>query len=251
MAIPALIGVPCDRKIIGPHPFHAVGEKYLRALTDTGIGAPLLLPSLQPPIDMAALLPLLDGILLTGSHSNIEPHHYSNEASWDGNLHDPHRDANTLSLVQMAVQAGVPLLAVCRGMQEVNVAYGGTLIQKVHETAPYQDHREDTTQPLDVQYGPAHRLDLTPGGWLAGIAGSLSVEVNSLHGQGIGRVGAGLLVEARAPDGLVEAVRLDDPDRFLLAVQWHPEWKVCDNPFYRGIFERFGAAVRKRNQARR
>lgn len=251
MARPALIGVPCDRKIIGPHPFHAVGEKYIRALTDTGIGVPLLIPSLQPPLDLPSLLPLLDGILLTGSHSNIEPHHYSDEASWEGNLHDPHRDANTLSLVQVAVRERIPLLAVCRGMQEVNVAFGGTLIQKVHETAPHHDHREDTTQPLDIQYGPAHTLTLTPGGWLAAIAGSLEVEVNSLHGQGIGRVGAGLIVEARAPDGLVEAVRLDDPASFLLAVQWHPEWKVRDNPFYLGIFERFGAAVRERNQTRR
>jgi len=213
-----LIGVPCDRKIIGPHPFQAVGEKYVRAIVDAQVGVPLLIPSLDPPLELDALLPQFDGILLTGSPSIIEPHHYSDEPSWEGNLHDPHRDATTLSLVHVAVRHRIPLLAVCRGLQEVNVAFGGTLLQKVHETVGHHDHREDKPQPLDVQYAPAHAVALTPGGVLRQVAGSDSVMVNSLHGQGIGRLGEGLAVEARAPDGLVEAVRLDDPSTFLLAV---------------------------------
>lgn len=246
MARPALIGVPSDRREIGPHPFQAVGEKYVRAIVDAQVGAPLLIPSLAPPLDLDALLPQFDGILLTGSPSNIEPHHYSDEPSWEGNLHDPHRDATTLSLVHVAVRHRIPLLAVCRGLQEVNVAFGGTLLQKVHETIGHHDHREDKTQPLDVQYAPAHSILLTPDGVLREIAGADSVMVNSLHGQGIARLGDGLAVEARAPDGLIEAVRLASDDTFLLAVQWHPEWKVRENPFYLGIFERFAAAVRAR-----
>lgn len=241
-----LIGLPSDRKQIGLHPFQAVGEKYIRALLDAGVGTPLLLPSLSPPLPLAELLAELDGLLLTGSLSNIEPHHYSNESSWEGNLHDPARDATVLSLIRVAIEMKVPILAVCRGFQEVNVALGGSLLQRVHETPGYSNHREDTAQTLDIQYGPAHELSLTPGGILASIAGSERVRVNSLHGQGIKTLGRNLLVEARAEDGLVEAVRFDDPDMFVLAVQWHPEWKVIENPFYLGIFKAFAEATRKR-----
>ena len=244
-----LIGVPSDRKQIGLHPFHAVGEKYLAALVDTRVGLPLIIPSLTPPLALESLLSTLDGLFLTGSVSNIEPHHYG-ELSYPGNLHDPHRDANSLSMIHSAVRLGVPILAVCRGLQEVNVAFGGTLLQKVHEHLGFQDHREDTAQPLDVQYGPAHCVQLAEQGLLHQIAGSTSVLVNSLHGQGIARLGAGLTVEATAPDGLIEAVRLAKPAAFLLAVQWHPEWRALENPFYAGIFSAFAEAVRKRAHSR-
>lgn len=246
-----LIGLPADRKQIGLHPFQAVGEKYLRAIVDTGVGLPVMLPSLDPPLPLDALLDGLDGLLLTGSLSNIEPHHYSDEPSFDGNHHDAARDANTLAMVRLAVEKKLPLLALCRGLQEVNVALGGSLIQKVHEHGDYSDHRENNDHPLDVQYGPAHEITLSPGGLLAGIAGRERVQVNSLHGQGIGKLGLGLVVEARAHDGLIEAIRLDAPDPFLLAVQWHPEWKVRENPFYLGIFHAFAAAVRRRAQSRK
>mgnify|MGYP001241904067 CR=1 FL=1 len=245
-----LILVPADRKQIGLHPFQAVGEKYIRALLDAGVGTPLLLPSLSPPVDLETLLPNFDGILLTGSHSNIEPHHYSDESSFEGNLHDPQRDATTLSLIHIALRHRIPLLAVCRGFQEVNVAFGGSLLQKIHETPGFQDHREDLSQPLDIQYGAAHALQLTPGGVLAQIAQKDTVMVNSLHGQGIRRLGRDLLVEGVAPDGLIEAVCHACPDTFLLAVQWHPEWRVMENPFYLGIFQRFAAAVQLRIQSR-
>jgi putative glutamine amidotransferase len=205
---------------------------------------PLLIPSLQPPLDLEALLEGLDGLLLTGAYSNIEPHHYDGGPSYEGNLHDPGRDATSLSLVPLAIEKGVPVLAVCRGLQEVNVALGGTLHQKVHEIAGHDDHRENLEDPLDMQYGEAHPVHLS--GSLRAIAGADSAMVNSLHGQGIARLGRGLRVEATAPDGLVEAVRLDDEDAFLLAVQWHPEWKVAENPFYLGIFQAFGAACRAR-----
>jgi putative glutamine amidotransferase len=193
----------------------------------------------------------LDGLFLTGSHSNIEPHHYSDEPSWEGNLHDPSRDANTLVLVRQAVAAGVPVLAVCRGLQEVNVAFGGKLHQRVHEVAGYADHREDKDAPLDTQYAPAHSVLLEPGGILHGLAGGAAeVKVNSLHGQGIATLAPALAVEARAPDGLIEAVRLPASKAFFLAVQWHPEWKVSTNPFYLAIFRAFGDACRARARTR-
>lgn len=241
-----LVGLPSDRKQIGHHPFQAVGEKYIRAVVDGAGCLPLLVPSLSPPLDLRELLSRLDGLLLTGAYSNIEPHHYGNEASFEGNHHDPARDANTLPLVPLAIEMRVPVLALCRGLQEVNVALGGSLHQKVHEVAGYNDHREDLTAALDEQYGPAHPVALAPGGLLAGIAGSHDVVVNSLHGQGIRTLGRGLRVEATAPDGLVEAVSLPEDQGFLLAVQWHPEWKVRENPFYLRTFQAFGAACRAR-----
>ena len=245
-----LVGLPSDRKQIGHHPFQAVGEKYVRAVVDGAACLPVLLPSLSPPLDLRPVLDGLDGLLLTGSPSNIEPQHYGTEASWPGNLHDPARDGTTLPLVPLAIEMGLPVLAICRGLQEVNVALGGTLHQKVHEIIGFDDHREKQDDPLGLQYAPSHRVELAEGGWLARIAGAREAMVNSLHGQGIRELGRGLVVEATAPDGLVEAVRLEDPGPFLLAVQWHPEWRVTENPFYLGIFQAFAAACRERAKTR-
>lgn len=239
------VGLPTDHKQIGAHPFLAVGEKYVRAVVDGAGCLPLLVPTLDPVLPLEDLLEGLDGLLLTGAVSNIEPHHYSDESSYEGNLLDPRRDATNLPLIPLAVRMGVPVLAICRGFQEVNVAFGGSLYQKVHEQSGLMDHREDKDAPLDVQYGPAHAITLAGGGVLAAVAGSGSAVVNSLHGQGVRRLGDGLVVEATAPDGLIEAFRHEGP-AFMLAVQWHPEWKVTENPFYLGIFKAFGDACRAR-----
>lgn len=243
------VGVPTDRKIVGPHPFLAAGEKYVRAVVEGAECLPLLIPGLQPPLPLADVLDSVDGLLLTGAYSNIEPHHYTDEPSYPGNLHDPARDATTLGLIPLAIERDLPILAICRGFQEVNVALGGTLHQKVHEVGEYDDHRENPDDDLDTQYAPTHAIDLRPGGLLAGIAGGARAEVNSLHGQGIARLGEGLAIEATAPDGLIEAYQRPGSD-FLLAVQWHPEWRVRENPFYLGIFRAFGDACRRRAQRR-
>ncbi len=245
MASLPLVGLPTDRKEIGPHPFLAVGEKYVRAVMDGAQALPILLPALQPALPPEPWLDSLDGLLLTGSTSNIEPRHYTDEPSYEGNQHDPARDANTLPLVQLALSMGVPVLAICRGFQEMNVAFGGSLYQKVHEQPGFLDHREKPGDPLDMQYAPVHAVTFNPGGILAGIAGTPSAQVNSLHGQGVARLGKGLKVEAVAPDGLIEAFRHEGPG-FMLGVQWHPEWRVTENPFYLGIFRAFGDACRTR-----
>jgi len=239
-----LVGLPTDRKIIGPHPFLAVGEKYVRAVVEGAEATPVLLPGMPVPLLAEAWLERLDGLLLTGSASNIEPHHYDGGPSWEGNPHDPARDANTLAMIPAALARGLPVLAICRGLQEVNVALGGSLHPRVHEVPGLDDHREDVEATLEVQYGPAHAVMLSAGGWLAQIAGIAEVRVNSLHGQGIDRLGEGLVVEAVSPDGLVEAFRGTGPG-FLLAVQWHPEWRVRENPFYLGLFRAFGQACRQ------
>ncbi|KAF1723983.1 MAG: gamma-glutamyl-gamma-aminobutyrate hydrolase family protein [Pseudoxanthomonas sp.] len=239
------VGLPTDHKQIGAHPFLAVGEKYVRAVVDGAGCLPLLVPTLDPVLPLREVLAGLDGLLLTGAVSNIEPHHYSDESSYEGNLLDPRRDATNLPLIPLAIEMGVPVLAICRGFQEVNVAFGGTLYQRVHEQPGFMDHRENKDDPLDVQYGPAHDIALVPGGVLAGLAGDTRATVNSLHGQGVRRLGEGLVVEAQAPDGLVEAFRHDGP-AFMLAVQWHPEWKVRENAFYLATFRAFGDACRAR-----
>ena len=244
-----LIGIPADRRILGPHPFHCVGEKYIAAVVDAADAIPLLIPSLGER-DLDELLASLDGILLTGSPSNVEPQRYSGPASDPGTWHDPHRDATTLPLIPHAVKAGLPLFAICRGFQEMNVAYGGTLWQKVHEVPGKQNHNEDKDQPLETQYRPVHEVELVPGGWLHRWAKADRVLVNSLHSQGVEALGHDLEVEARAPDGLVEAFRVRSAPGFALAVQWHPEWQVMSNPFSRTLFAAFGDAARARVNAR-
>ena len=241
-----LIGIPADRRLVGAQPFHMVGEKYARAVLDAAGAAPLLIPSLADELGFDELLQRLDGLLFTGSPSNVEPHLYEGAPSAPGTLHDPARDATTLPLIRKAVRAGVPVFGICRGFQEMNVAFGGTLHQRLHEVPGHLDHRDDETQPLEVQYGPAHDVTLEPGGVLRALAVSDRIEVNSLHNQGIDRLGAELAVEARAPDGVIEAFRVRDAQRFALAVQWHPEWKVMSNPFSRALFAAFGQASRER-----
>lgn len=149
--------------------------------------------------------------------------------------------------MRAALAGGVPLLCVCRGFQEMNVALGGSLWQHVEEVPGMRDHREDKSLPLEAQYGPAHEVALAPGGLLQRLAGGAErVAVNSLHGQGVKRLAPGLRVEARAPDGLIEAFVAEDAAAFALAVQWHPEWKVMDNDFSRALFAAFGDAARGR-----
>ena len=241
-----LVGVPACAREIPPHPYYVAGEKYVTAVAEGAGALPTVIPPLGQAYDFADLVRRLDGLLLTGSPSNVEPRRYGGPPSLPGTPHDPRRDATTLPLVLAAVDAGCPLLALCRGFQELNVAFGGTLHQHVHEVAGLDDHREDKSQPLDAQYGPAHEVLLAPGGLLAGLAASERITVNSVHAQGIDRLGSALTVEATAPDGLVEAVRVAGAGAFAIGVQWHPEWRFAEDPFSTALFAAFGEACRAR-----
>lgn len=232
--------------MIGPHAFHAVGEKYIAAVVQAADCLPLLIPVLETPLDVAEILERVDGIFFTGSPSNVEPARYAGPPSVPGTLHDPHRDATTLELIPRAIARGVPVLGVCRGFQEMNVAMGGTLHQRVQDVDGFDDHREDKDEPLDTQYAPAHDVLLEPGGLLHKLAGADRIRVNSLHSQGVDRLAPDLAIEARAPDGLIEAFRVKSAPSFALAVQWHPEWKVMTNEFSRALFAEFGRAARHR-----
>lgn len=245
-----LVGIPTDRRILGPHPFHCVGEKYIAAIVAAAEATPVLLPSLGDQSDLDAILESVDGILLTGSPSNVEPYRYRGPPSEPDTLHDPHRDATTLPLIPKVVQSGMPLFAICRGFQEMNVAYGGTLWQKVQSVPGMMDHRENKEDPLERQYAPVHEIELRADGRLRSLAGRDRVEVNSLHAQGVATLGQGLEVEAVAPDGLIEAFRVGSAPGFALAVQWHPEWQVMNNDFSRALFAAFGAAARDHARGR-
>lgn len=249
MCAKPVIGVPADRRQLDPHPFHMVGEKYITAIRDGADALPFLIPALGDSLDLDAILDRVDGLFLTGSPSNVEPHHYEGEASRDGTWHDPERDATTLPLIEKALACGTPLLAVCRGFQELNVVLGGTLHQHVHEVEGYHRHNEDPGKPLEVQYGPSHEITLMDGGLLRELAGTNTVTVNSLHSQGIARLADGMTVEAVADDGLIEAFRVDGASAFALAVQWHPEWHVTKNDFSMAIYKAFGDACRMRRAA--
>ncbi len=245
MGATPVVGIPADRRQLDPHPFHVVGEKYATAIRDGADALPFLIPALGGSVDAAAVLRRVDGILLTGSPSNVEPHHYDGEASKPGTLHDPHRDETTLPLIELALEKGVPLFAVCRGFQELNVVLGGTLHQHVHEVEGYHSHNENPDDPLEVQYGPSHEVHLVEGGLLRDLAGTDTVTVNSVHSQGVARLADGVSVEAVADDGLIEGFRVDGAKNFALAVHWHPEWKVTEDSFSMAIFKAFGDACRQ------
>ena len=245
MCAKPVIGIPADRRMVEPHPFHMVGEKYIAAIHDGAEALPFLIPVLAGQLDLGDVLANIDGLFLTGSPSNIEPHHYGGEPSSPGTWHDPERDQTTLPIIHKALAAGIPLLAVCRGFQELNVALGGTLHQNVHEVAGYHYHKENPDDPLEVQYGPSHDVTLMESGLLRELAGTDVVTVNSLHAQGIARLADDVTVEAVADDGLIEAFNVDGAKAFALAVQWHPEWRVLDNDFSTAIFKSFGKACRE------
>ena len=254
-----LVGIPADIREIGIHPCHVVGEKYINAVAHGSGVFPMLIPAFGEGRDLAPLeirydvegvISRLDGLFLTGSPSNVLPLHYGGPDSVPGTLHDSQRDSLTLPLIRAAVDAGLPLFAVCRGIQEVNVAFGGALHQRIQEVPGKIDHREDKELSREAQYGPAHKIALAEGGLLAALAGDTEVMVNSLHSQGIERMADGLVVEATAPDGIVEAVRVANASAFALAVQWHPEWQYHKNPFSMALFAAFGDAVRARAAAR-
>lgn len=253
MAQPIVL-IPACTKQIGAHRYHAAQQKYLEAVVRGAGCVPLILPALGDELDWETVLDFADGVMLTGSPSNVHPDYFGQSVLDPSLPLDPARDATTLPFIRMALERGIPLLAVCRGTQEVNVALGGTLHQAVHEVAGYMDHREDKTASLDIQYAPAHTIHLVPNGRIATILnGASKMMVNSVHGQGIDRLAPDLQVEATADDGLIEAYTVASAPGFTLAMQWHPEWKIIENPESMKLFGAFGDACRefKKNNSNR
>jgi putative glutamine amidotransferase len=240
-----IVLVPACTRTIGHHPYYAAQIKYVDAVVLGAGCAPLIVPALGGALDLNSMLDVCDGIMLTGSASNVHPSHYGADLHDPALPQDPGRDATTLPLIRAALARGIPVMAVCRGFQEMNVALGGSLHQAVQEVEGKLDHREDPSLPLEAQYAPAHQITLTPDGVLQRIlGGALAIDVNSLHGQGLDRLADGIAVEARSPDGLVEAFSVPAAPGFTLAVQWHPEWRLQENPDSMRLFGAFGNACR-------
>ena len=238
-----IVGIPCDHRMVGKHPFHIVGEKYIAAVRDGAGAVPLLIPVLAPPVPPAELIAAFDGFLFTGSPSNVSPKHYGGTAPREGVMQDERRDDTTLPLLKAAIAAGKPTLCICRGFQELNVAFGGTLHQHVQEVAGRMDHREDVDAALEVQYAPVHPVQVQVGTLLGDIVGAGSFQVNSLHAQGIDKLAPQLNADATAPDGQIEAVSMPTAKGFLLGVQWHPEWRWAEDEVSTAIFHAFGEAL--------
>jgi putative glutamine amidotransferase len=246
-----LVGISCCSKQFGVFgmPNHAASDTYVRA-TDHVVGAvPVLIPANGPAADIPTLLGRLDGIILTGSRSNVHPSLYGGPPHAEGTPEDPARDAATLPLIRAAVAAGIPVLAICRGFQELNVALGGTLNQRLQDLPGRIDHSTPMQALTRIRHGKAHTVRLSPNGWLASLAGAEEIAVNSLHNQGIEVLAPGLAAEAIAKDGTIEAVRVvGTPTRpvvgFAVGVQWHPEYDFETDLVSKRIFESFGSAVK-------
>ena len=234
--------VPACNRMLGHHCFHVAAKQYVDAVWLARC-QPLIVPGADQD-ELDDLLEIAHGVLLTGSPSNVHPSWF-NEKVLDESLPlDPQRDAWTLPIIPKVVALGMPLFAICRGFQEANVALGGSLHQAVHQVEGYADHRDRDDDAVEVQYGIAHDVSIEPGGVLEKLLETPAIAVNSLHGQGVKRLAPGLRVEARAPDGLVEAFSVEDAPSFALGVQWHPEWNATANPVSMRLLGAFGAAAR-------
>ncbi len=245
-----LVGISCCTKLFSVFgiPNHAASDTYVRACDQVVGAVPVLIPANGSAADIATLIRRLDGLILTGSRSNVQPRLYDGPPHIEGTPEDEMRDGVTLPLVRAAVAEGLPLLAICRGLQEMNVALGGSLHQRVQDLPGHMDHSTPLQANPRVRTGKAHIARVVPGGWLHGLAGRLEIPVNSLHNQAIDRLAPGLVVEATAPDGTIEAVRVTNtalgrPAGYAIGVQWHPEYDFHEDALSRRIFEDFAAAV--------
>lgn len=228
------------------HDYQVMTHKYIKPLVEIAGCVPVLAPTCCGIDDLEQYLDMVDGVYLTGAGSNIDPVLYGQENLTPEKAQDRDRDLFDLPLIKAAIARGLPIFGICRGMQEINVALGGDMHQKLYAEPGFNDHRENSDDPVEVQYAEAHKVRLAPGSWLANVMGREEIGVNSLHGQGIKTLGKGLEALAHAEDGLVEAFHAPSLSPFLFAVQWHPEWQAAQNPDSVKIFEAFGEACRQR-----
>ena len=227
---------------------HATGERSVHSLLRMVDCIPLLLPPVGAAMDIDALVSRVDGVLLTGGRANVEPHHYNGPPFPDDEIIDPSRDALVLPLVRACIAARVPVFGICRGIQEINVALGGSLHYRIHQLPGKNDHRrpqDDDVTPEEV-HRPNHLVKFTAGGLFQSLTGCDEMMVNSLHGQGIDRLGEGLVVEATSPDGVIEGLRYDDDTQFVVGVQWHAEWQPEKHTLSTALYNAFGEAARAR-----
>lgn len=245
-----LVAVSTDVRLFDNYTWHAAPQQYLEAAISVAGVLPLLVPSFGDRLDLDSLLGSVDGVMITGSKSNVHPSLYGGDASEANGPYDPSRDATTLPLIRKALDHGVPLLAICRGIQELNVALGGTLATELQEREGSLDHRAPASRSQDGRFALRQKVSIKPGGCLAKVFGTDEIMVNSVHRQGIGRLSERLQVEATAEDGTIEAVSVRGARGFAVGVQWHPEYWVETDDASARIFRAFGEAARQYRDAR-
>ena len=226
------------------HDYQVMTNKYIKPLVDHAGCVPMLVPTCCGTDDIAQYLAMADGVYLTGAGSNIDPTLYQQENLTPEKQQDRQRDNVDIAIIHMALEMGLPVFAICRGMQEINVALGGDLHQKLYAVAGMNDHRENSAAAVPEQYAAAHNVSINPMSWFAKLLGQDEIAVNSLHGQAINRLGKGVQAIAHAEDGCIEAIYLPEYSQFTLGVQWHPEWEAASNPYSVKIFAAFGYACR-------
>jgi putative glutamine amidotransferase len=232
-----------------------VGERNLRAVAEVSGAVPLMFAGTPEITDVAALLDVVDGVVLTGARANVHPTRFKTEPCTAHEPYDLHRDDVALALSEACVARGVPIFGICRGLQEMNVAFGGSLHPEIREIPGRMNHRMPRLENGEIHPDPTvvfadrHDVTLTPGGAFATILGRDTIRVNSLHGQGILEPGERVVIEGIAEDGTIEAIRIADAPGFALGVQWHAEYDPQRNPINRALFEAFGDALRERRRA--
>ena len=244
-----LVGVAATYSTDNPNkfPLHTTSDKYLRSVIDGSGAVPVSIPALGDMLDVARIADSLDGLLLPGGRANIEPHHYGGPAFPDEEFIDPGRDATVLPLIRACIDKGVPVFGICRGIQELNVALGGSLHYRIHLLPGKEDHRmRRDVDTIEERFALRQSIHITADSLLEELAGAAEVMVNSLHGQGIDRPADGLVIEASSPDGVIEAIRLPTAKSFTVGVQWHAEWGFENHMLSRRLFEAFGQAARQR-----
>ena len=224
------------------YPVHAGGTMNSVAVAEVAGCMPLIIPSDPCLVSVAELLDLCDGFLLTGGRPNVHPSEYGEEETPAHGAFDRCRDAITLPLVRACVERGQPILGICRGFQEVNVAMGGTLYPEIRDLPGRMNHRMPPDGTIEEKFALRHVVTLSKDGPFARIFGAEEVLTNTLHGQGIAKPGARVVIDGTAPDGTPEAIYIKDAPGFTLSVQWHPEWRAGEDPVSRPLFEAFGKA---------
>ena len=240
-----LVAVSTDVRQFENYTWHAAPRQYLEAAISAAGVLPVLVPSFGDRLDFDTLLSSVDGVMLTGSKTNVGPELYGEVATEENGPYDPDRDATTLPLIRKAIERGVPLLAICRGIQEMNVALGGTLASEIQDKPGIMDHRAPVSDNQDERFAIRQPAFIKPGSCLAGVFGAGEIRINSVHRQAVDRLGENLQVEAVAEDGTIEAVSARNSVAFAVGVQWHPEYWAGSDTTSARIFKAFGDAVRE------
>lgn len=238
-----VIGIVCNSyRLSDGFPINGVSADVICAVRDGAGAVPVMIPALSVAGDDAAILETIDGLLCPGGDPNVHPTRYGAAETPAHAPFDPDRDRVALDLIRGAVGQGLPVFGICRGFQEMAVAFGAMLHPAIQDLAGRDDHRAPKGRPIDVQFAPRHPVSLS--GEIAQIIGAQVAQVNSLHGQGVETVGPRMVVEGTAPDGTIEAFRIAQAPGFAHAVQWHPEWCAAQDPVSRALFGAFGDAAR-------